>query len=190
MREKGTSALSASSYDRLCIEMDQRSRLYGLVVRAGVWVCAIDRLSNAEAESRLYDAHMCALALDHLKRCIDSISKRDPDLTPDEQNLLQTFTDACNKAKIKELRNALEHEEDRFSGDRQERYPHQIYQGEDAGAPAIAWDSLTHRLRWIYVLDARYEVGEAVERAVSLNKLLLELAQRTFDANEPTDQQY
>lgn len=160
--------------------MDERTRLHGLVVRAGVWVWAIERLSNAAAENRMYDAHMCALALDHLKRCIDSIKKRNPALTPEEEKLLKVFSDACKKANIKDLRDALEHEEDRFSGDRLgQRYQNRIYQGEDAGAPAIAWDSITNRLRSIYVLGVSYEIGEAADAAIALRDTLLELAERT-----------
>jgi hypothetical protein len=160
--------------------MDERTRLHGLVVRAGVWVWAIERLSNAAAENRMYDAHMCALALDHLRRCVDSIKNRDPALTPEEKKLLKIFNGACEKANIKDLRDALEHEEDRFSGDRPgKRRQSIVYQGEDAGAPAIAWDSRTNRLRWIYVLGVRYEIGEAAEAAIALRDILLELAERT-----------
>lgn len=160
--------------------MDERTRLHGLVVRAGVWVWAIERLSNAAAENRMYDAHMCALALDHLKRCIDSIKKRHHALTPEEEKSLKIFSDACKKANIKDLRDALEHEEDRFSGDRlKQQYKNRIYEGEDAGAPAIGWDSKTNRLRSIYVLGVSYEIGEAADAAIALRDILLELAERT-----------
>ena len=159
--------------------MDKRTLLHGLVVRAIGWVWAIERLSNAAAENKMYDAHMCALALDHLKRCIDSIWKRNPPLTPEEEKLLKAFSDACEKAKIKDLRDALEHEEDRFSGDRLERHPNRIYRGEDFSPPEIAWDSTTNRLRRIYVLDFRYEIGEAADAAIALREVLSELAERT-----------
>jgi hypothetical protein len=160
--------------------MDERTRLHGLVVRAAVWVWAIERLSNAAVENRMYDAHMCALALDHLKRCIESIRKRKPALTREERNLLKIFSDACKKANLKDLRNALEHEEDRFSGDSLgRRRQNRIYQGEDAGPPAIGWDSRTNRLRSIYVLGVSYEIGEAADAAIALRDILLELAERT-----------
>ena len=157
--------------------MDERTRLHGLVVRAGVWVWAIERLSNAAAENKMYDAHMCALALYHLKRCKDSIWKLNPPLTPEEKKLLKAFSDACEKAKLNELRNALEHEEEHFSGGRPRRRT--TCQGEDAGPPAIAWDSITKRLRWIYVLGVRYPIEEAADAAIALGDVLLELAERT-----------
>jgi hypothetical protein len=160
--------------------MDERTRLHGLVVRAGFWVRAIERLSNAAAENQIYDAHMCALALDHLKRCIDSIMRRYPGLAPEAKKLFKVFSDACKKANIKDLRDALEHEEDRFSGDRLgKRRQNKIYQGEDAGAPAIAWALRTNQLRSIYVLGVSYEIGEAADAAIALRDILLELAERT-----------
>jgi hypothetical protein len=161
--------------------MDEPTRLHGLVVRAGLWEWAIERLSNAAAENKMYDAHMCALALDHLNRCIDSISKRKPALTREEEKLLQTFSEACKKANIKGLRDALEHEEDRFSGDRLGwRYQNRIYQGEDASPPTIY--SKGSRLRRIYILDVWYEIGEAADAAIALRDVLLALAERTGPA--------
>jgi hypothetical protein len=157
--------------------MDERTRLHGLVVRAVGWVGAIERLSNAAVENKMYDAHMCALALHHLKRCVDFIKKRRPPTTVEGKRLLKAFTDACRKANIQRLRNALEHEEQHFYGSA--RDPNMNYRGEDFSPPAIAY-SKTKRLRRIYILDVWYEIGEAADAAIALEGTLLELAERTW----------
>jgi hypothetical protein len=120
---------------------------------------------------------MCALALHHLKLCLDSILRRNAPLLSGDRELIAEYLTAYRDSNVKELRDALEHEEERFSGDGR-GHRDKVYEGDNDGAPVIM--SRADRLDSIYVLGQRYRISEVVRTAIALNRPLLDLTDATL----------
>ena len=172
--------------------MNDSDRVHWLANRALLWLSAVERLSRPRDprtltawdawETLLFGAHACALALDHLDRHADYIIQLQTQLTIEERKLLDAFRDAIRNCRVVELRDTLEHEEDRVSGINMSRYQDKIHKGRDPGPPSPSWHSYNRRLYKLTVLDTDFDIEKAIDTALRLEPLLHRLASGTGGA--------
>ena len=125
-------------------------------------------------------AHMCSLALRHLDKCLELMLKTWDDWTAEQKTPFCEYRRLYH-ATTKDLRDALEHEEDRFSGGHDGPHSNKAYEGNDFSPPAIQ-TKRPERLIRIYVLDQWYDIGEAAEAATKLHDTLIDVCDRLSPA--------
>ena len=116
------------------------------------------------------------LALRHLDKCLELMLKTWDDWTAEQKTAFCEYRRLYH-ATTKDLRDALEHEEDRFSGGHDGPHSNKAYEGNDFSPPAIQ-TKRPERLIRIYVLDQWYDIGEAAEAATKLHDTLIDVCDR------------
>ena len=169
---------------------------YGLSVRALGWLgivkITVDQATSLAPRDTVPHAdqfaltHMCALALWHFDKCLGLMLKTCKHFTAVERTVFDEYNHLYFEGN-KDLRDALEHEEDRFSGMLSRNYSDKAYEGNDFSPPAIK-TKRTERLLSIYVLDQWHDVGKAAEAAANLYYTLIGVCDRlSHAATSPGD---
>ena len=165
---------------------------YGLSLRALEWQwvvkTTVDQATSLAPRNAgphvgpFASAHMCSLALRHLDKCLELMLKTWHDWTAEQKTAFNEYRHLYH-ATNKDLRDALEHEEDRFSGGHDGPYSNKAYEGNDFSPPAIK-TKRTERLLSVYVLDQWYDIGEAAEAATNtkLYNTLIDVCERLSPA--------
>ena len=163
---------------------------YGLSLRALEWQwvvkTTVDQATSLAPRNAgpqmgpFASAHMCSLALRHLDKCLELMLKTWHDWTAEQKTAFCEYRRLYH-AKTKDLRDALEHEEDRLSRSPGSPFSDKAYEGNDFSPPAIK-TKRTERLLSIYVLDQCYDIGEATEAATKLYDTLIDVCDRLSPA--------
>ena len=171
--------------------MNDTLRLFWLAQRASQWayvsrLIAEPSMSGLEKDIKhllhvhMYGAHMCALSLHHLNRCLEYLGQsltRDPELL----DAVKVFRTAYGKEKIDELRRALEHEEEAVSGKKLKR-GRKKYEGTYPDPLVTGHHGQEGPLYVIRVLETDYVMEETLKAARELIKPLEDLTSRLAQA--------
>ena len=163
-------------------------RRYWLADRAAQWSYIVSMVSDSsrfgeedvlkEIESHLYGAHMCVLALSHLRGCINHLRSLRIDFPPDLRTAIRAFTDEYESAHIEDARHALEHEEDRVYGEKS--HTKKPYEGDFPNPRVTGRKTGSPRLTMIQVLDDDFDLSGVIQAAIVLNSPLRGLAEELF----------
>jgi len=171
--------------------MDEPLRKHWLASRASQWayvsrLIADPSMLGLEGDMKhllqihMYGAHMCALSLHHLGRCLKYLGES---LTSDPElfDAVKAFRTAYRKEKIDELRRALEHEEEVVSGKNLKR-GRKKYEGAYPDPLVTGHHGQEGPLYVIRVLERDYVMEETLKAARELMRPLEDLTSRLAQA--------
>ena len=122
----------------------------------------------------MFGAHVTALALAHLNQCLDHARRTNVELGRDLKPLIATFKEYYRLDRVRELRHALEHEEDRIAG--RNLRSNQAYGGPLVSTPTTGHDD--DRLVHVRVLGEEFNISRCIDAALELRVPLIQLATR------------
>lgn len=166
-----------------------RDRAHWLVFRAARWIDVARPASDSrrfgredmlrEVETHMFGAYITVLALVHVRRCLKNLGSLGFDLPPDVQSSADLFFKSCTAVRLTQIRNQLEHEEDRVGGVKSRRV--RPYSGSivEVSLSATSYSD-DGRLVGLRVLGTDCNISPAIDSALALAQPLMELSNKAW----------